>query len=80
MIDLQNLFPDIDINSFYLFSDICCCVSLFLLFALFMFYKFLFCLVYWVLLDHSYQDANRPWTDYGVDYCVNDFDLVATNT
>ena len=30
-----------------------------------------------VMLDHSYQDANELWTDYGLDFCFNDFDLVA---
>ena len=29
------------------------------------------------MLDHSYQDANELWTNYGQDYCFNDFDLVA---
>ena len=32
------------------------------------------------MLDHSYQDTNELWTDYGQDYCFNDFDLVATDT
>ena len=32
------------------------------------------------MLDHSYHDANELWTDYGLEYCFNDFDLVATDT
>ena len=31
------------------------------------------------MLDQSYQLANGPWIDCGIDYCLNGFDLVAMN-
>ena len=33
-----------------------------------------------VTLDRYYQDANELWTNYGLDYCFHNFDLVATDT
>ena len=32
------------------------------------------------MMDHSYQDANELWTDYGLDYCFKNFDLVAADS
>ena len=29
------------------------------------------------MLYQYYQHANGPWIDYAIDYCLNDFDLVA---
>ena len=32
------------------------------------------------MLDHSYEDANELWTNYGLDYCFDNFDSAATDT
>ena len=32
-----------------------------------------------VMLDYSYQDPNEFWTEYGLDYCFNNFGLVVTD-
>ena len=32
------------------------------------------------MMDHSYQDPNELWTDYGLDCCFKNFDFFATGT